>query len=329
MKKLILAFLFINFNIVTFSQVIKGTVFEDETNNPVCYATVYFNGTFVGTISDQNGNFKLNTFRNKSMPVTVSAVGYYSVTLNDFSETDQLIVYLQPKIYKIKDVIISAKSLERQRRRNLRLFKKEFIGTTPNAQECEILNESDITFNYDTDNDTLKAHALNPILIENKALGYKITYYLDKFEFYKRNEATFFSGNFIFTEDMTTAEAQMELYKKSREFAYLGSRMHFLRELWSDNLRSSGFIIKSPSYEQLKFNDIVYQDENHNKFICYTSNILIEYKERKSTIEFMKDYVYFDESGFFNPGIKWSGDFGQQRISEWLPYEYSIEHNNR
>jgi len=325
MKKLILLFLFINFDIVAFSQVIKGTIFEHETNSPVCFATVYFNGTFVGTTSDQNGNFKLNILRNKSMPLTISAIGYYSVTLNNYSKTDQLIVHLQPKIYKIKDVIISAKSLERKRRKNLRLFKEEFIGTTTNAQECKILNEKDITFNYDSDDDTLKAYALKPILIENKALGYKITYYLDKFEFYKRNKSTFFSGNFIFTEDMITAGTQMELYKKRRELAYLGSRMHFLRVLWSDHLKSSGFIIRSPSYERLKLKDIVYQDENHNKFLSDSSNILIEFKNRESIIEFINDSVYFDESGFFNPGIKWWGDFGQQRIADWLPYEYSID----
>ena len=72
--------------------------------------------------------------------------------------------------------------------------------------KCKILNEEDITFNYDSDDDTVKAYALAPILIENKSLGYKITYYLDRFQYYKRTAATFFSGNMIFTEDLTDNE---------------------------------------------------------------------------------------------------------------------------
>lgn len=205
------------------------------------------------------------------------------------------------------------------------MFKEEFIGTTTNAQECKILNEKDITFNYDSDDDTIKAYALKPILIENKGLGYKITYYLDKFEYYKKTEATFFSGNIIFNEDLNDDETKNQFYKNRRELTYLGSRMHFFRMLWLGHLKSSGFLVRSPSFEHLKLDDIVFQDVNNNKFLRYTSNILIEYNNRKSIIEFIKETVYFDESGFFNPGIKWKGEMAQQRVADWLPYEYTIE----
>ncbi len=319
-------FLFINLYLAASSQVIKGTIFEKKTNNIICFATIYFNGTFVGTLSDQNGNFELYISKeNRSMPLTVSCIGYYSVTLTDFSITEPLIIYLEPQLYELKDVIISGKSLERKRRRNLRLFRKEFIGTTANAHGCNILNENDITFNYDSDDDTVKAYALKPILIENTALGYKITYFLDRFEYYKKTQATFFSGNFIFIKDLNDDEAQTQFYKSRREHTYLGSRMHFFRVLWSGQLDSSGFIVRSPSYDTLNLDTIVFQDDKQNKFLGFTSNILIEYNNSKSTIEFVQEFVYFDESGLFSPGIKWSGEMARQRIADWLPYEYSIE----
>ena len=104
MRILFLLFLFINLYIAAFCQVIKGTIYEEKTNDIICFATVYFNGTFVGTLSDQNGNFELNiSNENRSMPLTVSCIGYHSVTITEFSVTIPLIVYMQPQLYELKD----------------------------------------------------------------------------------------------------------------------------------------------------------------------------------------------------------------------------------
>ena len=99
---------------------------------------------------------------------------------------------------------VTAKSYEKDRKANLKLFKKEFLGSTTNSRNCEILNEDDISFNYGSDRDTLKAYALKPILIFNRALGYKITYYLDIFEYTRKSNGLSFTGSIIFTEDLAT-----------------------------------------------------------------------------------------------------------------------------
>ncbi len=324
MKKLPLFTLFIIFTTTAFTQVIKGTIFEQDTNNFVCFANVYFNGTFVGTTSDANGNFELSISKNRSMPLTISAIGYYSVTLSDFSTTEPLIIYLKPKTYDLGEAVVSSKSLERQRRRNLKLFKEEFLGTTANAEECKILNESDITFNYDSDEDTLKAFASKPILIENSALGYKVTYYLDKFEYYKRKEATFFCGNIIFGEDETN-EATQELFEEIRKYTYLGSKLHFFRALWSNDFESNGFTVTNSTRQSFLCKEIVIQDHG-NKYLSYTENLYVDYGKNFSYIQFLKPKVYFDKTGYFDPsGINWKGKMAEQRIADWLPYEYSIE----
>jgi CarboxypepD_reg-like domain len=105
MKKFILIFLFANFNIVAYNQVIKGTVLENKTNSPI-FAAIYFSGTFVGTLSDLNGNFELDISKNASMPLTISSIGYYSVTLTDFLTYKPLIIYMTPKVYEVKEVDI-------------------------------------------------------------------------------------------------------------------------------------------------------------------------------------------------------------------------------
>ena len=184
MKKLSLLLLFLSFNLIAYNQIVKGTIFDANDKSRIYSASVYFNGTFGGTLSDQDGNFEIDVTKHSSMPLTISALGYYSETVTDFSRGKPLMVYLKPKLFEINEVVVEAKSHSRERKANLYLFKQEFLGTTPNSMACEIQNENDIKFIYDS-NDTVKAYATNPIIIINKALGYKITYFLDRFEYIK------------------------------------------------------------------------------------------------------------------------------------------------
>jgi hypothetical protein len=111
MKKLILIFIFLNFYIVAYNQVIKGTILDRKTDSTICIASIYINGTFVGTLSDLNGNFELDISKNGSRPITISSIGYNSVTLTDFSTDKPLLVYMTPKVYEVKEVVISSNPL--------------------------------------------------------------------------------------------------------------------------------------------------------------------------------------------------------------------------
>lgn len=330
MIKYILFFLFINIYITAYNQFIKGTIFDTETKSTIPFATVYFNGTFVGTTSDQDGTFELDITKYASRPITISAVGYYSYTLTDYSVSKLQIIYLTPKIYEIKEVSISTKSLVRKRKANLKLFKQEFLGTTSYARKCEIINEKDITFNYGSDDDTLKAFALKPILINNNALGYNITYYLDKFEHDKRSKTTTILGSIIVNEDLAINVINKQTYEKRRKTAYLGSRMHFFRALWEDSIKSNGFTIYNSAEDTLGYEDIVFQKDSNEIFLIYSENLDIYYDYSdalyfKSEIIFLKEQVLFEQDGFFDPsGILWTGQMAEKRIADWLPYEYSI-----
>lgn len=329
MKKILFIILLSHLNILAFSQIIKGTVFDEKTKSVIYSASIYFNGTSSGVLSDPNGNFVLDVTKYASMPMTISALGYFSTAITDFANGKPVIIYLKPKLFELNEVVVNAKSHSRERRENLVTFRNEFLGINGNAMNCEITNENDIKFIYGSDNDTLKAYATNPINIENKALGYKITYYLDKFEYCKQNETFSFTGNMIFREDSATGLAQKQLFERKRKNAYLGSRMHFIRSLWLDNLNSAGFTVKNSANETLKYNKIVYMKDSRTKYLKYVGDLGISYYSTKapaSYIIFLKTMVYFDANGYFDPsGISWEGEMAKQRIADMLPYDYSVK----
>ena len=330
MKKLILLFLLVNPALVAYNQIIKGTVFDKDTKEKIVYAAIYFSGTFVGTYSDKNGNFQIDVSKNSSMPLSVRAIGYNSVTLDSFSTAKPLAIYLASKVYNLNEVVIKGESLARERKLNLEQFKDVFLGTTPNAQKCKILNEKDITFNYETDRDTLRAYASKPLQIENNALGYKITYFLDKFEYDKMNKTFLFKGEILFNKDITNEDSLVLSFERKRRNAYLGSRMHFFRELWADNLKAASFEVQDPSGENLNYKEIVFEKSNNNKHLTYKKSLIITYKSNvvKSYIVFLKDSVFFDGTGYFDASrISWEGQMAAQRIGDLLPYEYVPEGN--
>ena len=328
MRRFIFVFLCINFYLMAYNQAIKGTILDEKTRNAVSFASVYLNGTFVGTTTDKDGNFELNISQHASLPLTISAIGYYSATLDEFPYDKPIIVYLTPKVYDLNEVVIHAKSYARKRKSNLKLFINEFLGRTANARDCEITNLNDITFNYNSDQDTLKAFALKPILINNKALGYKIIYFLDKFEYYKKSNSIFYKGSVLFKEDLEMDEIQKQIYDRKRKDAYLGSRMHFFRALWNGDLQSAGFKVKKIDNSNIELNDIVFQEDNLTKILKSKEILGICYHEGlpNTYIIFKAGHVSFDKNGYFDPSaLSWQGTMAGQRMADCLPYEYSTD----
>ena len=326
MKKCLLVFVFFSINILAFNQVIKGIVLDKDNHSKINFAYIYFNGTFIGTNSDKEGNFKLDISSYPSMPLTISALGYYSVTLTVVSPSKPLIIFMKPKLYELKEVVISGKSNENERKRNVKLFTDTFLGTTRNARLCEITNIKDITFV--SDNDTLKAFASNPIQIDNRALGYKVTYFLDEFVFDKKSESFYFSGNIIFNEDLKYDDPQREIFETRRKTAYLGSRMHFFRSLWQNDLDSARFTVKNSADEILTTENIVIREDSLTRYLNYPEDLGICYYSGlpSSYIIFLDGNVNFDRNGYFDPSsVSWQGEMSLKRIADWLPYEYEVK----
>jgi hypothetical protein len=260
------------------------------------------------------------------MPITISALAYYSNTISDFSKEKPITIYLRPKVFELNEVVINSRVLSNERKAKLLIFKSEFLGTTVNGRNCEILNENDIVFNSDNESDTLKAFASKPILIRNNQLGFKITYYLDNFEYYKKSKSFFYKGSIIFNKDFADSAGEKQFYSKRRKDAYLGSRMQFFKALWMNNLKSAGFAVTTESYEKLNYNSFVVQGDSLRKFLTYPEKLGICYYGRypSTYIIFIKEKIAFDKNGYFDPlAIAWDGQMAKQRVGDLLPYEFN------
>ncbi len=327
MKNLILLLLITCHSVIAFGQVIRGQVLDKETNKPVDYASVYIDGTFLGTTTDENGEFELDVTKYIGRTLYISAVGYRTASLSTLKKGDYHQVLLNRAVYEIKEVSVESESLTKKRRKCMRLFKKEFLGSSNNAKDCFILNEEDITFNYHSDQDTLKAYIRNPLIILNNSLGYQITYYLDKFEIDKVHKTTTFTGNISFNLDLANSNTRKELEHR-RKKTYIGSSKHFFSSLWTNNLRAEGFYVQRVgTTEPLKQNEFVIESSQGEKYLSFSEDLEIAYDHYLSTVNFLHSKAFFDKDGFFEPeAILWYGYMSHARIADWLPYEYSPKH---
>ncbi len=309
--------------ITTFGQVIRGRVLDQKTREPVDFASVFFNGTFLGTTTDVEGAFELDVTPYASRTLQISAMGYQTSSLNSLKAGEHYEVLLVRALYEISEVSIESKSLTKKRKSCMQIFKNEFLGLTKNAGDCHILNEEDITFNYHSDRDTLRAIARKPLVILNNSLGYQITYYLDKFEYDRKHKTTSFSGNIIFNMDMATNLAK-EKFEVRRIRAYTGSCKHFFSALWENNLSEEGFRVQEErSMQPVGYHEIVIE-LNGKKYFSYHEDLELIYNHFRSTVAFRGPMARFGSDGFFEPeAIQWYGTMSMDRIADWLPYEYS------
>jgi hypothetical protein len=323
---------FIHCSLATFAQVVSGIVYDARTNEPIESASVYFSGTMVGTRTDVKGNFRMDIRGNANKPLTVSFMGYQTETLTELSPDKPLVVMMIPKSLILGEVVVSAKVNPWIRKGYLKTFRNEFLGMTPNGKSCEIQNENDINFSYDQESNMLKAFCSKPLLIKNKALGYSITYFLDKFEHNLDQKTTFYDGSILFSEDMESDTLNREDFIRNRKKTYLGSKMHFFRLLYANKLASSKFTVQKTGGDYLDYNKLVMQGDDAMskgktdvKYLKPLEHVFIFYYSKRSDYVFDKEDVFIEKSGYCDVGLTWGGNMARIRIGDTLPYDYEYE----
>ncbi|OCX53801.1 hypothetical protein BEL04_05810 [Mucilaginibacter sp. PPCGB 2223] len=300
------------------AQVISGKVYRAGTDSIIAHASIYLGGTLTGTTSDKTGAFRLQVLEGK-IPLIVSCVGYQSAVINEYSADKLLKVYLKPKVNELKTITINVSSKSREAME--RMFLREFIGTTRNAALCTIINMDDIELNYSRKTGTLTASCDKAIEIENKRLGYHISYYLDYFK--QHDGTTSYDGHFVFKDQAT--DANRKIVKYNREDAYAGSRMQFIRSLWNNTLGDDEFEIYFQDQYPVSVDSIVHADQQGAKYISLPYKISIIYKgDKRSPTDLWQTQkkCYIDKNGYCEDKLQWVGFMAIQRVGDLLPFEY-------
>ena len=93
-------------------RAVEGIVTDSATGNVLPFVNIAISGTTVGTISDMNGEFRLNVPAGmEGKQLSFSSVGYLAVSKSlPASSEDRMAVALNPVDYKINEVVITDKS---------------------------------------------------------------------------------------------------------------------------------------------------------------------------------------------------------------------------
>lgn len=326
------------FAINSYSQSVSGIVF-DEKKQPLAGANIYFDGTTIATISDENGNFVLTTSGKINSLLAISYMGYQTQYISNVT-SDPLKIILTEANNTLNEVVIKKDKFSRKEK--MQLFRDEFLGRTDNAKLCVIANEDAIHFRYDIASKTMKAFSDVPLQISNPSLGYKIVYELVNFEVQFHSETlepttiirSFYAGLSYFTIDRNS-----EFVLKNRVKSYQGSQLHFFRSLVNDQLFNENFKLfkKNRTIKQSKMFGI--SDANDYKKVQISSNlkkdldsdfketIYVLYGHNQSSIVFLTDTFYVDKFGN-NSNIEdiiFTGDFSFRKVGDMLPMNYGIE----
>jgi len=323
-------------------------IVTDSLNKPIPFASVYLSKTTFGTMTNNEGFYSLTIPRDGVYELTTSCVGYkpksYTLFADGFKR--KINIKLSLSMIQLDEITINAKA--KIRVKNLTTFDKLFLGETVNAQNCRILNPDDIHLFKDPETGKLKGYSVKPVKIQNRALGYTIIYDLTDFVFEPETGFLRFSGNNYF-QSSTGNSRNNKKWTQNRLNTYYGSRLHFLRALFTDSPRSENFKISefeinphTKEYNELtpiQDNNILISQNGEFTSLYYKKPVLIRYTnnhpeletgilgfhplEDKSTIEFNDTLDVYKNGYFDNPySITWGGKMGNERIADMLPFDY-------
>lgn len=233
---LLVLFYSLAFNVAAGQPALQGRV-VDHFKKPVAGASVYFNNTSIGTMTDSSGRFSFT--RPIYGELVVSSIGFERVTLDVKPEAYQnkiMVFELSPRQVTMQTVLVLS---DAQRKKYLDIFKENFLGYTTNATLCSIENMGDIEFfASERDSFSFEASSEVPLILINHALGYIIKFDLVHFYFNTKTGATSYFGYANFEELRINQD-----FSEKRKEDYAGSSLHFFRSLIADRVKQEKFLM--------------------------------------------------------------------------------------
>ncbi|MCX6175205.1 MAG: carboxypeptidase-like regulatory domain-containing protein [Ignavibacteriales bacterium] len=231
---------------------IEGKVTDAKTNEPLAVVSVYLSQTTIGTLTDKNGNYKINKVSPGKYTLVISQIGY---------EPFLQIIEIKPETNTQRNFLLKSKPIEmhaidiveqsdeyaaylKEQKDYREIFKKYFLGLTDFSKECAIENIEDIVFTKRNDL-YIEAKCSKPIMVINKALGFKIECELIHFQYNEQKEGSIFYEFYPKFSDLDPEnDNQIKQWEQNRKSAYQSSLRRFLLAVINSGTYVNGYILE-------------------------------------------------------------------------------------
>lgn len=270
------------FPLVGFGQLnMEGRVIDASDKKPLVFANVFISNTTKGQQTDEKGRFKLTNVPSGTIDLVISYVGYvtFSMQLKTDTLKRPLLILLTADAIELQGVTI--KRIKDGYKKYAHIFQEGFMGSTAFSKACKLKNPKALTFSMNHDDSQLIIRADEPLVIENKELGYTIKYQLEEFSYHFREHYTTYYGYPFFEEMETKSLKKKKEWIENRNKAYFGSSTHFLRALVEKRLTEEGFVMHKLIREQKKMYSVPLLPERKDSL----GNIIVEASKEKIMVD--------------------------------------------
>jgi len=249
---------------------LTGTV-TDTMGTPLSNVAVFIASSTMGTVTGEDGLYIITGVPLGTLRLYASSVGYEPQFVDMFVKDAVTIEHdfvLPEAVYQMGELTVGGDN--RRWQRQLERFTRIFIGESPNASETKIMNPEVLDFSGRSG--TFRAQASEPLVIENKALGYRITYYLN--EFVAEPSSWRWDGEPLYEPLPPSSPEEAARWNAKRDSTFYGSFRHFLLAAINDQLDEHGFKIYASSGRTTRFSAGASQFPGGTRTELFASDIL-------------------------------------------------------
>ena len=315
------------------AQSISGTVIDQKTLEPLEGASVYFEGTTRGGITDAKGQFTLNIGQQISSPLVVTYLGYTdSVLTASWNNPMDITLMVAPE--SLGEVLITGVK-PFTRKELMKAFKEQFLGTSRAGKSCKIINEDVIDLWYDVPTNQLMASCDESIVINNDFLGYEVRFRIVDFAIkyhelsikaYDRKQTTYAGTSFFIDK-----QPEVKSFTKRRKKVYKTSALRLMRTIALEDWANDDFSYYFRGYRTNPTELFTISDSQAGKKVKLEQRIVIvDAGKKQSELIPVDPFFTIDGYGNFHPpaSLFFSGQMGDQRIGDLLPLDYNLSNSN-
>lgn len=323
-----------------FANSISGQIIDATTIAPVYYVNIFLANTTIGTTSNAEGRYQIRNVPPGNYTLVISYIGYETITqkvmLSSASKSIMNFA-LSPTVLEMSPVSIDGER-DRTWRNYFKIFEKEFLGYSENAQACRFTNPEVLHLVQEENPESLYGKTIQPLELEHANFGYRIKLIVRSFRV--SEDKISYTVLPIFQEMPPVSEAQAALWEKNREQAFYGSYRHFFNTLFSHQFRQAGFSVEqvgeekrfrasTAQYDTKSAEGSIFSHTDYGliKRVFFPDYLRVRYKDNWAQTSFLQlpfDTMEVDVSGnaLSDLQIVRSGYWGERRFADELPLDY-------